>query len=120
MDISRVQDDEVGDGTTSVTVLASELLKEAEKLIAAKIHPQTIIDGWRKAVTVAREALTSVARDHGYNQEKKKKKKKEKKKKKMRRRGGGRRRNGRRRRNRRADNLPGTRVGADKEESQNT
>jgi T-complex protein 1 subunit beta len=45
VDISRVQDAEVGDGTTSVTVLAAELLKEAEKLIAAKIHPQTIIDG---------------------------------------------------------------------------
>ena len=60
-----MQDDEVGDGTTSVTVLASELLKEAEKLIAAKIHPQTIIAGWRKAVDCARLTLTSAARDHG-------------------------------------------------------
>jgi len=33
VDISKVQDDEVGDGTTSVVVLAGELLKEAEKLI---------------------------------------------------------------------------------------
>ena len=47
-----VKDDEVGDGTTSVTVLASELIKEAEKLIDMRIHPQTIIAGWRKAAQV--------------------------------------------------------------------
>ena len=46
-DISKVQDDEVGDGTTSVVVLAGELLREAEKLVAAKIHPMTIISGLR-------------------------------------------------------------------------
>ena len=33
VNISKVQDDEVGDGTTSVTVLAAELLREAEKLV---------------------------------------------------------------------------------------
>jgi len=44
-DISKVQDDEVGDGTTSVVVLAGELLREAEKLVNAKIHPMTIISG---------------------------------------------------------------------------
>lgn len=44
-DISKVQDDEVGDSTTSVVVLAGELLREAEKLIAVKIHPMTIISG---------------------------------------------------------------------------
>ncbi|KAH8519281.1 hypothetical protein H0E87_000896 [Populus deltoides] len=45
VDISKVQDDEVGDGTTSVVVLAGELLREAEKLLASKIHPMTIIAG---------------------------------------------------------------------------
>lgn len=44
-DISRVQDDEVGDGTTSVVVLAGELLREAEQLVLQKIHPMTIIAG---------------------------------------------------------------------------
>ncbi|RWS09603.1 T-complex protein 1 subunit beta-like protein, partial [Dinothrombium tinctorium] len=63
VDISKTQDDEVGDGTTSVTVLATELLKEAEQLISMKLHPQTIIAGWRKAVNVAREALESAAID---------------------------------------------------------
>jgi chaperonin GroEL (HSP60 family) len=48
VNISKTQDDEVGDGTTSVCVLAAELLREAEKLINAKIHPQTIIAGTNK------------------------------------------------------------------------
>jgi len=65
VNISKVQDDEVGDGTTSVTVLACELLKEAETLVSSKLHPQTIIAGWRKACATARDALKSAARDHG-------------------------------------------------------
>lgn len=70
VDMSRVQDDEVGDGTTSVTVLASELLREAEKLIDLKIHPQTIIAGWRRATDVAREALINSTQDHSGDAEK--------------------------------------------------
>jgi len=66
VDISKTQDEEVGDGTTSVTVLAAELLREGEKLIDLKIHPQTIIAGWRKATTTALNALESVAVDNGY------------------------------------------------------
>ncbi|CAD7689933.1 unnamed protein product [Nyctereutes procyonoides] len=64
VDMSRVQDDEVGDGTTSVTVLAAELLREAETLTAKKIHPQTIIAGWREATKAARQALLNSAVDH--------------------------------------------------------
>jgi hypothetical protein len=44
-DISKVQDDEVGDGTTSVVVTAGELLREAEQLVGHKVHPMTIIAG---------------------------------------------------------------------------
>ncbi|XP_006732412.1 T-complex protein 1 subunit beta [Leptonychotes weddellii] len=68
VDMSRVQDDEVGDGTTSVTVLAAELLREAESLIAKKIHPQTIIAGWREATKAARQALLNSAVDHGSDE----------------------------------------------------
>jgi T-complex protein 1 subunit beta len=39
IDISRTQDEEVGDGTTTVAVLAGELLREAEKLVLQRIHP---------------------------------------------------------------------------------
>ncbi|XP_063403784.1 T-complex protein 1 subunit beta-like [Mytilus trossulus] len=73
VDISKVQDDEVGDGTTSVVVFACELLKEAEQLISQKIHPQTIIAGWRLATDEARKALTEFARDHGKDEKKFKK-----------------------------------------------
>ncbi|EGG16823.1 chaperonin containing TCP1 beta subunit [Cavenderia fasciculata] len=64
VDISRTQDDEVGDGTTSVCVLAGELLREGERLIAQKVHPQTIIEGWRLALDAARTTLSQSAQDH--------------------------------------------------------
>jgi TCP-1/cpn60 chaperonin family len=64
VNISKVQDDEVGDGTTSVCVLAAELLREAEKLIAQKIHPQTIVEGYRIASLAALKALEISAVDH--------------------------------------------------------
>lgn len=56
------QDSEVGDGTTSVTVLAAELLKEAERLIGARIHPQIIIAGYRRALKIAQDALRASAK----------------------------------------------------------
>ncbi|XP_037418715.1 T-complex protein 1 subunit beta-like [Triticum dicoccoides] len=43
VDISKVQDDEVGDGTASVVILAGKLLREAQKLVNMKNHPMTII-----------------------------------------------------------------------------
>ncbi|CAI0435416.1 unnamed protein product [Linum tenue] len=70
VDISKVQDDEVGDGTTSVVVLAGELLREAEKLVASKIHPMTIIAGFRMAAECAREALLKKVVDNKANEEK--------------------------------------------------
>lgn len=64
VNISKVQDDEVGDGTTSVAVLAAELLREAEKLVDRKIHPQTIIEGYRIASQAALAALEKTAVDN--------------------------------------------------------
>ncbi|CAI5758048.1 unnamed protein product [Candida verbasci] len=69
VNLSKVQDDEVGDGTTSVTVLSAELLREAEKLIDQKIHPQTIIEGYRIACKKAIEALDKNAVNNGSNPE---------------------------------------------------
>merc|ERR1712012_1238133 len=68
VEMSRVQDSEVGDGTTSVTVLASELIREAEKLVDMRIHPQTIIAGWRKASAVAKEAIEKSASDNSKDE----------------------------------------------------
>ena len=69
IDISKTQDEEVGDGTTTVAVMAGELLKEAEKLVAQKIHPQLIIKGWRVARDVARKVLEDIAMDNSANKE---------------------------------------------------
>ena len=41
---------QVGDGTTSVTVLAGQLLGEAEALLMQKLHPQTIIAGLPRGI----------------------------------------------------------------------
>ncbi|KDN45622.1 hypothetical protein K437DRAFT_256550 [Tilletiaria anomala UBC 951] len=70
VNISKVQDDEVGDGTTSVCVLAAELLREAEKLIETRIHPQTIVEGYRIASAAALRALEESAVDNGNDAEK--------------------------------------------------
>ncbi|EGC35794.1 hypothetical protein DICPUDRAFT_78519 [Dictyostelium purpureum] len=70
VDISRTQDDEVGDGTTSVCVLAGELLREGERLVAQKVHPQTIISGWRMALEAARGALTTSTNDNSSDKDK--------------------------------------------------
>jgi T-complex protein 1 subunit beta len=64
IDISHTQDEEVGDGTTTVAVLAGEFLREAEKLIQQKIHPQIIIQGWRQARDTALKTLRDAAMDH--------------------------------------------------------
>ena len=69
IDISKTQDDEVGDGTTTVAVLAGELLREAEVLVNQKIHPQIIIQGWRLAVAEARRTLHALAMDHNADEE---------------------------------------------------
>ncbi|MES1916631.1 MAG: T-complex protein 1 subunit beta, partial [Cercozoa sp. M6MM] len=69
IDVSKTQDAEVGDGTTSVTVLAGELLREAERLVELKIHPQTIVAGWRKAVKAALAALEGAAVDNSADEE---------------------------------------------------
>jgi len=50
IEISRTQDEEVGDGTTSVVVLAGEVLQLASQYIEEKIHPTTIIAGYRLAL----------------------------------------------------------------------
>ncbi|CAG8627936.1 2188_t:CDS:2, partial [Paraglomus brasilianum] len=69
VNISKVQDDEIGDGTTSVCVLAAELLREAETLVNQKIHPQTIVEGYRIASSEALKALEGSAMDNGSDSE---------------------------------------------------
>jgi len=49
VELSQLQDKEVGDGTTSVVIIAAELLKRAIELMKQKIHATTIISGFRLA-----------------------------------------------------------------------
>lgn len=49
VDLAQKQDKEVGDGTTSVVIIAAELLRRANELVKMKIHPTTIITGYRFA-----------------------------------------------------------------------
>lgn len=78
VELSQIQDREVGDGTTSVVILAAELLKRANDLVKNKIHPTSIMSGYRLALresvkfiqqqlalsveTIGKEALLNAAK----------------------------------------------------------
>ena len=53
VDLAQQQDKEVGDGTTSVVLIAAELLRRANELMKNRIHPTTIITGYRLALREA-------------------------------------------------------------------
>ncbi|KAI9930367.1 hypothetical protein ASPWEDRAFT_39223 [Aspergillus wentii DTO 134E9] len=53
VDLAQQQDKEVGDGTTSVVLIAAELLRRANELMKNRIHPTTIINGYRLALREA-------------------------------------------------------------------
>ncbi len=67
--LSKSQDDEIGDGTTGVVVLAGALLEQSEALIDRGIHPIRIADGFERACAVAVEALESVADKVEFSQD---------------------------------------------------
>lgn len=69
VDIARAQDAEVGDGTTSVVVLAGELLKESKNFVEEGVSSHTIIKGYRRAAQLAVNKIQEIAvsveqRDH--------------------------------------------------------
>src|SRR6266536_5152845 len=61
VEVSKTQDSEVGDGTTTAVVLAGELLSGAETLLDKDVHPNVIIDGYRDAAGKAQEILEKIA-----------------------------------------------------------
>lgn len=78
VDLAQLQDQEIGDGTTSVVILAAELLKRAQELVLQGIHATNIISGYKLALkqavrylkenlstpvdTLGKEVLLNVAR----------------------------------------------------------
>ncbi|MBI2173182.1 MAG: TCP-1/cpn60 chaperonin family protein [Candidatus Aenigmarchaeota archaeon] len=61
VEVSKTQEDEVGDGTTTAVVITGELLKKAENMIEEGIHPTMIIRGFRMAKNKALEVLNAYA-----------------------------------------------------------
>ncbi|XP_076843641.1 T-complex protein 1 subunit eta [Brachyhypopomus gauderio] len=61
VDIARSQDAEVGDGTTSVTLLAAEFLKQLKPYVEEGLHPQTIIRAFRTATQLAVKKIKEIA-----------------------------------------------------------
>lgn len=59
IEIARTQDEEVGDGTTSVIVLAGEMLAAAEPFLGQNMHPTVIIRAYRQALEDAVDILTN-------------------------------------------------------------
>jgi T-complex protein 1 subunit alpha len=57
IELAQQQDKEVGDGTTSVVIVAAELLRRANELVKNRIHPTTIISGYRLALREATKYL---------------------------------------------------------------
>jgi len=62
IELSRAQDEEVGDGTTSVIVLTGEMLQVAEPLLQQHIHPTVICRGYARALNEALKACAAVAK----------------------------------------------------------
>merc|ERR1719409_950181 len=61
IELSRAQDEEVGDGTTSVIILAGEMLGVAEPLLDKKLHPTLIVSGYMKALDDALGIMKEIA-----------------------------------------------------------
>ncbi|KAJ2162471.1 T-complex protein 1 subunit gamma [Coemansia sp. RSA 552] len=61
IELSRTQDDEVGDGTTSVIILAGEMLAISAPFLERKIHPVVILRGFQRALEDAQEILRKIA-----------------------------------------------------------
>ncbi|CAL5401595.1 unnamed protein product [Camellia sinensis] len=61
VDIAKSQDSEVGDGTTTVVLLAGEFLKETKPFIEDGVHPQNLIRSYRTASNLAIEKIKELA-----------------------------------------------------------
>merc|ERR1712137_1505853 len=63
IEIARTQDEEVGDGTTSVIILAAEILGISHQFLEEKIHPTLIIQAYRQAledsITMIRDVVAT-------------------------------------------------------------
>lgn len=61
LELCRAQDEEVGDGTTSVIILSGEVLARMAPLLERKIHPITMISALKKALEDALKVVEEIA-----------------------------------------------------------
>lgn len=61
VELSKSQDEEIGDGTTGVVVLAAAMLEQASELIDKGIHPIRIADGYDQACDIAVAELDKIS-----------------------------------------------------------
>ncbi len=69
IEVAKTQEEEIGDGTTTVVVLAGELLKSAESLLDKNVHPTVIAKGYKLAEEKAIKILDSIAKKVNENDE---------------------------------------------------
>jgi thermosome len=62
IEVAKAQDAEVGDGTTTVVVLAGKLLELGEELLEEGIHPTIVIEGYKKAADYALKVAEEIAK----------------------------------------------------------
>ncbi|CAB9516078.1 Thermosome subunit beta (Fragment) [Seminavis robusta] len=67
VELSASQDDEIGDGTTGVVVLAGALLEQADHLLRKGIHPIRIAEGFERAAGVAMKRLEEISEKMDIN-----------------------------------------------------
>lgn len=61
IELARVQDEEVGDGTTSVIIMAGEMMSAAKPFIERDIHPSIIVSSYYRALDEALKKIEELA-----------------------------------------------------------
>ncbi len=69
VEVAETQEEEVGDGTTTASVLAGQLLSQAEDLLEDDVHPTTIVEGYHEASRLAIEAIEAETLDGDLDEE---------------------------------------------------
>lgn len=69
VELSKSQDEEIGDGTTGVVVLAAAMLEQAADLIDKGIHPIRIADGYDQACEIAIAELDKISDEIVFSRE---------------------------------------------------
>src|SRR3984885_1428309 len=67
IELARAQDEEVGDGTTSVIILTGELMANAKPFLEMNIHPTVIVSAYYKALEAAKAVINENARTIDIN-----------------------------------------------------